>query len=200
MLQTYACIQYIVSDTQCTNKAKHSEMGPVRQNTIQRTVRSVHVCALHCAQLLHAILLRTDLIIFPLTLQIISKAIRRRLQLVLISHSPQHTNTMKINQLMRTRVCTYRYAQPYDTNTTSALLWGLLYIVPLRCSGLLFYENIWAVLRGWSDRYMQSKLFIVAATAWYAETYHLLFCVCVFVGHAVNEIDEIQHIDRGAGP
>jgi len=94
MLQTYACIQYIVSDTQCTNKAKHSEMGPVRQNTIQRTVRSVHVCALHCAQLLHAILLRTDLIIFPLTLQIISKAIRRRLQLVLISHSPQHTNTM----------------------------------------------------------------------------------------------------------
>ena len=31
-------------------------MGPVRQNTIQRTVRSVHMCvqcALHCAQLLH---------------------------------------------------------------------------------------------------------------------------------------------------
>jgi len=50
------------------NESKHSEMGPVRQNTIQRTVMSVHVCALHCAQLLHTILHRTDLIIFPLTL------------------------------------------------------------------------------------------------------------------------------------
>jgi len=45
-------------------------MGPVRQNPIPRTVRSVHVCALHCAQLLH----RTDLIIFPLTLQTITIA------------------------------------------------------------------------------------------------------------------------------
>ena len=44
-------------------------MGPVRQNRIQRTFRSVHVCALHCAQLLHTILHRTDLIIFPPTLQ-----------------------------------------------------------------------------------------------------------------------------------
>ena len=43
-------------------------MDPVRQNPIQRTVRSVHVCALHCAQLLRTILHRTDLIIFPLTL------------------------------------------------------------------------------------------------------------------------------------
>jgi len=35
-------------------------MGPVRQNPIQRTVRSVHnVCASHCAQLLHIILHRT---------------------------------------------------------------------------------------------------------------------------------------------
>jgi len=47
------------------NESKHSEMGPVRQNPIQRTVRSVHVCALHCAQLLHTILHRTDLIISP---------------------------------------------------------------------------------------------------------------------------------------
>jgi len=44
-------------------------MGPVRQNPIQRTVRSIHVYALHCAQLLHTILRRTDLIIFPLTVQ-----------------------------------------------------------------------------------------------------------------------------------
>jgi len=43
-------------------------MGPVRQNPIQRPVRSVHMCV-HCAQLLHTILHRTDLIIFPLTLQ-----------------------------------------------------------------------------------------------------------------------------------
>jgi len=49
-------------------------MGPVRQNPIQRTVRSVHVCALHCAQLLHTILHRTDLIIFPPTLQTITIA------------------------------------------------------------------------------------------------------------------------------
>ena len=39
-------------------------MGPVRQNSIHRTVRSVHVCAVHCVQLLHTILHRTDLI-FP---------------------------------------------------------------------------------------------------------------------------------------
>jgi len=49
-------------------------MGPVRQNPIQKTVRSVHVCALHCAQLLCTILHRTDLIIFPLTLQTIAIA------------------------------------------------------------------------------------------------------------------------------
>jgi len=41
----------------------------MRQNPIHRTVRSVHVCAVHCVQLLHTILHRRDLIIFPLTLQ-----------------------------------------------------------------------------------------------------------------------------------
>jgi len=56
------------------NLTKHSEMVPVRQNPIHRTVRSVHVCALHCAQLLHAIVHRTDLIISPLTLQTITIA------------------------------------------------------------------------------------------------------------------------------
>jgi len=58
----------------CKNESKHSEMGPVRQNPMQRTVRSVHVCASHCAQLLHTILHRTDLIIFCLTLQTITIA------------------------------------------------------------------------------------------------------------------------------
>jgi len=29
------------------NESKHSEMGTVRQNPIQRTVRSVHACV-HC--------------------------------------------------------------------------------------------------------------------------------------------------------
>ena len=48
-------------------------MGPVGQNPIQRTVR-YHVCALHYAQLLHTILYRTDLIIFPLALQTITIA------------------------------------------------------------------------------------------------------------------------------
>jgi len=47
-------------------------MVPVRQNPIQRTVRSVDMCALHSAQLLHTILHRTDLIIFPFTLQTIT--------------------------------------------------------------------------------------------------------------------------------
>jgi len=43
-------------------------MGPVRQNPIQRTVRSIHMCVpVHCA-----ILHRTDLIIFPLALQTVT--------------------------------------------------------------------------------------------------------------------------------
>ena len=55
------------------NESNHSKMGPVRQNPIQTTVRSVHnVCASHCAQSLHTILHRTDLIVFPLTLQTIT--------------------------------------------------------------------------------------------------------------------------------
>jgi len=63
------------SNTQYKNESKHSEMGPVRQNTIQKTVRSVHyVCASHCAQLLHTILHKTDLIVFPLTLETITTA------------------------------------------------------------------------------------------------------------------------------
>jgi len=73
MLQAYTCMQYTVKHkihTYTKKESKHSEMGPVRQNPIQRTVRSVHVCALHCAQVLH----RTDLIIFPLTLQTITTA------------------------------------------------------------------------------------------------------------------------------
>ena len=56
------------------NESKHREIGPVRQNSIQWTVRSVHMCVLHCAQLLRTILRRTDLIIFPLTLQTIITA------------------------------------------------------------------------------------------------------------------------------
>jgi len=68
----YTVIQKIQTFTYIhKNESKHSEMGPVRENPIQRTVRSVHVCALHCAQLLHTLLHRTDLIIFPLTLQTI---------------------------------------------------------------------------------------------------------------------------------
>jgi len=39
MLQAYTCMQYIHK-----NESKLSEMGPVRRNPIQRTVRSVDVC------------------------------------------------------------------------------------------------------------------------------------------------------------
>jgi len=77
MLQYYTCMQYTIIQKIHTymhkNEPKHSEMGPVRQNPIQRTVRSVHICV-HCAQLLHTILHRTDLIILPLTLQTITIA------------------------------------------------------------------------------------------------------------------------------
>jgi len=55
------------SNTQYKNESKHSEMGPVRQNPIQRTVSLfICVCASYCAQLLHTVLHRTDLIVFPL--------------------------------------------------------------------------------------------------------------------------------------
>ena len=57
------------------NESKHSEIGPVIQNPIQRELLVCsYVCALHCAQLLHTILHRTDLIVFPLTLQTITTA------------------------------------------------------------------------------------------------------------------------------
>jgi len=36
-------VHTIYSDTQYTNESKHSEMGPVRQNSIQRTV-SLFIC------------------------------------------------------------------------------------------------------------------------------------------------------------
>jgi len=50
-----------------TNKSMHSEMGPVWQNPIQRTVRTAHPSVLMTAQLLYITQHRTVLIIFPLT-------------------------------------------------------------------------------------------------------------------------------------
>jgi len=44
MLQTY---MHTIYNNTCKNESKHSEMGPVRQNPIQRTVRSVHMCVHH---------------------------------------------------------------------------------------------------------------------------------------------------------
>jgi len=62
----------IYSDTQnIQNESKHSETGPVRQNLIQRIIRSVHMCV-HCTVHKYTILHNTDLIIFPLTLQTIA--------------------------------------------------------------------------------------------------------------------------------
>jgi len=58
MLQYYTFMQYTVIQKIHTyihkNESKHSEMGPVRQNPIQRPVRSVHVCAL-CTVVAHNI-------------------------------------------------------------------------------------------------------------------------------------------------
>jgi len=70
----YTVIQKIHTFTYIhKNESKHSEMGPVRQNPIQRPVRSVNMCV-HCT--VHNCCTqycsdRTDLIIFPLTLQTI---------------------------------------------------------------------------------------------------------------------------------
>jgi len=73
MSQTYACIQHTV--IQYKNESKHSEMGPVRQNPIQRTV-SLFICACKhalCTIVAHNIAQnRPDS--FPLTLQTIITA------------------------------------------------------------------------------------------------------------------------------
>ena len=45
----------------------HSEMGPVRQNPIQRTVRTAHLSVLMTVQLQYTIQHRTVLIISPVT-------------------------------------------------------------------------------------------------------------------------------------
>jgi len=68
---TIYIIQWYTKYTYAQNESKHSEMGPVRQNPIQRTVRSVHMRAVHCAQLLHTTLRRSDPIIFVFTLHTI---------------------------------------------------------------------------------------------------------------------------------
>jgi len=70
MLQYYTCMQYTVRHK---NESKHSEMGPVRQNPIQRTVSSVRMCEQFtvyncCTQYC------TELIIFRLALQTITIA------------------------------------------------------------------------------------------------------------------------------
>ena len=60
------------SNTQYKNESKHSEMGPVRQTQSRELLVCSYVCALNCAQLLHTILHRTDLIVLPLALQTIT--------------------------------------------------------------------------------------------------------------------------------
>jgi len=50
-----------------TNKTTHSEMGPVWQNPVQRTVRTAHLSILMTAQLQYTIQHRTVLIFSPLT-------------------------------------------------------------------------------------------------------------------------------------
>jgi len=58
MLQSYTCMN-IQWYTKYKNEPKRSEMGPVRQNPIQRIVRSVHMhvhctvhncCTQHCTE------------------------------------------------------------------------------------------------------------------------------------------------------
>jgi len=49
------------------HKSMYSEMGPVWQNAIQRTVRTAYLSVLMTVQLQYTIQHRTVLIIFPLT-------------------------------------------------------------------------------------------------------------------------------------
>ena len=76
-----------------TNESRHSEMSPVRQNPLQKTVRTAHLSVLmtvHTAQLQYAIQHRTVLIISPLSSR--SKH-EHMLQLV-----PQPSTTIKLLQ------------------------------------------------------------------------------------------------------
>jgi len=73
VLQTYACKQHtVIHNTKMnlsTVKWAHWERTQSRELSV-----CSNVCASHCAQLLHTILHRTDLIVFPLTLQTITTA------------------------------------------------------------------------------------------------------------------------------
>jgi len=73
MLQTYACIQYAVIHNIQINLStvKWAQWDKTQSREL---LGLSHVCALHCAQLLHTILHRTDLIIFPHTLHTITIA------------------------------------------------------------------------------------------------------------------------------
>ena len=125
-------------------------MGPVRQNPIHRTVRSVHVCAVHCVQLLHTILHRTDLIIFPLTLQTITIALmmsiwgkggpnRDKTCVVPCIHSSFSDRSFDVTG---PRVCGTVYHRPCDkTLATNSLTdhWTHLYLGGRRpCHSRLF--------------------------------------------------------------
>ena len=77
MLQSYTCMQYtvihIIHIQMNLNRLKWAQWD----KTQSRELLGLFICvciALHCAQLLHTILHRTDLIIFPLTLQTITVA------------------------------------------------------------------------------------------------------------------------------
>ena len=73
MLQTYACIQHTVIHNTQMNLSTVKWAQWVKTQSRELLVCS-YVCASHCAQLLRTILHRTDLIIFPLTLQTITIA------------------------------------------------------------------------------------------------------------------------------
>jgi len=65
-------IHTIHNNTEYNNESKHSEMGPVRQSQSRELLVCSYVRASHCAQLLHTVLQRTDVIVLAFTVQTIN--------------------------------------------------------------------------------------------------------------------------------
>ena len=157
----------IYSDTQYTNESKHSEMGPVRQNSENCLVCS-YVCALPCAQLLHTILHRTDLIIFPLTLQTITIA-------PMMSTWGKGAKIPRVRPIPRWQLYRYQYWHQYlrwsHQKTSSQAYILVLYKTLNACISNINYEILphksryhVVMLNEWTDTSKDNNLCSAPAT------------------------------------
>jgi len=85
-----------------TNESMHSEMGPVRRNPIQRTVRTAHTskCAYDCAQLQYTIHHRTVLIISPSYLRSWQRTNCHNTMMMAVTITTTTTMTMMMMMMM----------------------------------------------------------------------------------------------------